>query len=79
MARYYSQPNRAFDEIIRSEKQTGSERSGDRSDSHNLHSKLARAARLRATSAPIPKESCASEQTLACANLPANCALRNKL
>ena len=24
MARYYSQPNRAFDEIIRSEKQTGS-------------------------------------------------------
>ena len=46
---YYSQPNRAFDEIIRSEKQTGSERSGDRSDSHNSHSKLARAARLRAT------------------------------
>ncbi len=46
--RYHSRPNRAFEEIIRSVKQTGSERSADRSDSHNLHSKLAKTARLRA-------------------------------
>ncbi len=66
--RYYSRPNGAFEEIIRTGKQTGSERSWDRSDSHNLHSKLAKTARLRATTAPIPRESCASEQTLVCSD-----------